>query len=85
MRQLKAYKILFDAWQLIAFQKKINDPVPQVITMFPNRKVTSQFIVLNPFKKGAKGRSKTSIEQIQAITVEQDCISKDLQREHLSG
>ena len=77
--QQKAFEALFDVGQNIGFQKYFNDVAPTIHTA-PLPRADEQFVILNPFKPGSKNRVKENIDFIQSITIEQDCISKTLQR-----
>jgi len=86
--QGRAYKELFSEGQIIYFQDTFNSPpiaasYNQLIIFFHDKtKFPHQFIVLNPFLKDiAPARDNSHVQQIQSITIEQDIISKELQKE----
>lgn len=80
LSQQKAFNVLFDKNQKIAFQKTFKQMPTILAYPFPDGSLSYPFFVLNPLGY-AEHRQKKNILSVQGLTLESDILSKPLQEE----
>lgn len=84
LSQQKAFNVLFDKNQKIAFQKTFKQMPTILAYPFPDGSLSYPFFVLNPLGY-AEHRQKKNILSVQGLTLESDILSKPLQEEWYSN